>query len=77
MNDYTHSGHIHATRRNKETTVEPNYPDDEIFEVLAFVDAIGLLSSFEIARLAGNEDISKNILAKSMEFWQSESSSSF
>ena len=31
MNDYTHSGHIHATRRNKETTVEPNYPDDEIF----------------------------------------------
>jgi hypothetical protein len=33
MNDFTHSGYIHATHRNREATIEPNYSEEEIVEL--------------------------------------------
>lgn len=69
MNDFMHSGHNHAMRRNKDTTIESAYSKQEILEVLGFANAIGLLSAFEIARLAESEKLVEDILAKSMEFW--------
>jgi hypothetical protein len=69
MNDFTHSGYIHAMHRNQEATIEPNYSEEEILEVMRFANAVGLLSSFEAACLAENNKLAANILAKSREFW--------
>lgn len=68
MNDFTHSGYIHATRRNQEATIEPNYSEDEIVKVIGFANAVGLLSSFEAARLAENHKLADDILAKATAF---------
>jgi hypothetical protein len=70
MNDFTHSGHSHATRRNQEATIEPSYSEKEILEVIGFANAVGLLSFFEAACLTRNHKLAADILAKSREFWE-------
>jgi hypothetical protein len=69
MNDFTHGGYIHATRRNTDTTIEPNYSEDEILEAVGFANAIGLLSAIEVALMAGNEAVANSLLEKAKEFW--------
>lgn len=69
MNDFTHSGYIHATRRNTDTTIESNYSEEEILEVVGFVNAIGLLSLLQVALLAGKQDLANAVLEKAEEFW--------
>ena len=49
MNSYTHSGFFQSVRRNKPDTIEPNYGEDEILEVLGFANSIGMLSALQIA----------------------------
>jgi hypothetical protein len=70
MNDYTHSGYNQAVRRNIDNTIEPNYDEEAILEVLEFANAIGLLSALEVARLANDDKLSEVILKRSMEFWK-------
>lgn len=65
MNSYTHSGFLQSVRRNKTNTIEPNYNTDEIIEILGFANAIGMLSTLQIALLAGNESLAKELLEKS------------
>ena len=69
MNDFTHSGYIHAVHRNKDETIEPNYSAEMVLEALGFANAVGLLAAFEAACLAQDETLVQDILAKSLEFW--------
>ena len=64
MNSFTHSGYSQAVRRNTEDSIEPNYDEQEILEVLQFSSAIALLSCIEIASLANNVDLAYEFLKK-------------
>lgn len=64
MNSYTHSGYFQVVRRNTETTIEPNYTEDEIMEVLNFANAVGLLSAVATALFAENEQLANAVLEK-------------
>ena len=65
MNSYTHSGFFQSVRRLKEETIEANYEEDEILEILGFSDAIGLLTALQIALMASNENLANELLDKS------------
>ena len=65
MNSYTHSGFFQSVRRIKEKTIEPNYDENEILEVLGFSNAIGMLTTLQIALMAGKEDLVKELLERS------------
>jgi len=67
MNSYTHTGFMQVVRRNKTYTIEPNYDEQEIIEVLDFADGTGIMSAVEIAHLAGNEPLSLALLKKAKE----------
>lgn len=64
MNSYTHSGVLQITRRNKEATIEPNYDNDEIIEVLKFAIIVGLLAALAEALMAGSLTLANDILSK-------------
>ena len=64
MCSFTHTGFDQVVRRNKESTIEPNYEEAELLEVLDFSDGIGLMSAVEIAHLANNEALAVSLLDK-------------
>jgi len=65
LNSYTHSGYLQIVRRNKTDTIEPNYDDEEIIDMLGFANAIGMLSALQIALIAGKEKLAMELLEKS------------
>ena len=65
MSSYTHSGFFQSVRRNKDETIEPNYDDDEILEVLGFSDSIGMLTALQIALISGKVELANDLLEKS------------
>lgn len=67
LNSFTHSGFNQVVRRNTDSTIEPNYPDEEIEEAINFTNALGLLSYLEISFLAKKNDLSIEILEKMKE----------
>lgn len=64
MCSFTHTGFDQVVRRNKESTIEPNYEEVELLEVLDFADGIGLMSAVEIAHLANNKALAAALLDK-------------
>ena len=64
MNSYTHSGFFQVARRNKDETIEPNYANGEILEVLEFSDAIGILAAIQLALMSGKEAFAKDLLER-------------
>jgi len=64
MNSFTHSGFNQVVRRNTNSTIEPNYPVEEVEEAINFANAIGLLSYLEISFLAKKNELSIEILKK-------------
>jgi hypothetical protein len=62
MNDFTHGGALQVIRRITSDSITPNYAADEVAEVLTFSGAIGLLSTSEVALLAGRQDIAVELL---------------
>ena len=64
MNSFTHSGFNQVVRRNTNSTIEPNYPAEEIEEAINFTNAIGLLSYLEISFIAKKNELSIEILEK-------------
>jgi len=64
LNSFTHSGFNQVVRRNTDSTIEPNYPEEEIEEAIIFTNALGLLSCLEISFLAKKNDLSIEILEK-------------
>jgi hypothetical protein len=65
MNSYTHSGFFQSVRRLKEETIEANYDEEEIIEILGFSDAIGMLTALQIALMAGNVELANDLLERS------------
>jgi hypothetical protein len=62
MNDFTHGGALQVVRRITADSITPNYAADEIAETITFAGAIGLLSTSEVALLAGRQDIAVQLL---------------
>lgn len=68
MNSYTHSGYLQLVRRNTATTIEANYTEDEVLEVLDAANVIGFWAAVAIADLAGDVALANRILQKGNRF---------
>ena len=68
MNDFTHGGALQVIRRITSDSITPNYPAEEVAEVLNFSGAIGLLSTSEVALLANRQDIATELLEEMKEY---------
>jgi len=64
MNSYTHSGFYQSGRRVKEKTIEANYKEEEIIDLLEFSDAIGMLTALQIALMAGNVELANDLFQR-------------
>jgi len=64
MNSFTHSGFNQVVRRNTNSTIEPNYPVEEVEEAINFANAIGLLSYLGMSFLSKKNELSIEILKK-------------
>ena len=64
MNSYTHSCSSQSVRRNKEDTIDPNYDEDEMLEILGFTNVIGMLTALQIALMASNNELANDLLIK-------------
>ena len=62
MNDFTHGGALQVFRRITSDSITPNYAFEEVTEALNFSGAIGLLSTSEVALLAGCQDLAAELL---------------
>ena len=58
-------GFFQSVRRLKEETIEANYDEVEVIEILGFSDAIGMLTALQIALMAGNVELANDLLEKS------------
>lgn len=65
MNSYTYSGFLQSLRRSKAETLQPNYNEDELINILGFSKAIGMLTAFQISLMAGNVELASELLTKS------------
>lgn len=70
MNSFTHTGFSQVVRRNKEGTIEPNYDEDELIEIVNFAGGFGIMAAVEIAHLANNDVLANALLAKAKEVSQ-------
>jgi len=64
MNSYAHSGFLQSTRRNTESSIKPNYTEEEVLEVINNANMFALLTVMAIAQLAGNKSLMKTVLEK-------------
>ena len=64
MNSYTHTGYHQVVRRQTEISIEANYDDDEILELVNFANAIGYLAAIATCDLANNAELAATILDK-------------
>ncbi len=64
MNSYTHSGFLQVVRRNTESSIQPNYTEDEIIEVINNSNVYALLSATAIASLSGSKNLADAVLEK-------------
>lgn len=68
MNSYTHSGFNQVVSRITESSIEPNYNDEEIRQCLYFASTIGLMSAIEVTLMAKSESMALELLEKIKEF---------
>jgi hypothetical protein len=61
---YTHTGGLHVQRWNTETSIEPNYEEDEIREVLSFAETVASLAVIGVAKLAEDVDTARKVLER-------------
>jgi hypothetical protein len=61
MNSYTHGGMLQLGRRIKGDTIEPNFGPEEVFEVLKASGTFALLALRQIAHLANDDALPKEI----------------
>ena len=67
MNSFTHTGFSQVVRRNKAGTIEPNYDEGELLEIVNFASGFGIMSAVEIAHLANNDVLANALLVKAKE----------
>jgi hypothetical protein len=64
MCSFTHTGIRQVVRRNKDTTLEPDYDEVELLEALDFVNAIALMAAIQISHLAGAHRLASDLMDK-------------
>lgn len=64
MNSFTHTGFRQVVRRSTSTTVDSNYPEEEIVEALRFAPATAFMVAVELAHMARNDSLANELLAK-------------
>ena len=64
MNGYTHGGLHQIARRMKSGNIQPNYESEEVIEVLKMSGFLSLMATLQIALLAENVDLEKEVNAK-------------
>jgi len=69
MNSFTHTGFSQIVRRNNAGSIEPNYDEVELLEIVNFAGGYGIMAAVEIAHLANNELLANALLAKAKEMW--------
>lgn len=57
MSSYTHGGYQQIARRVKGKTIDPNYADEEIIEVLRLSQAFAIMAFIQIVLVAGRRDL--------------------
>lgn len=57
MSSYTHGGYQQIARRVKGKTIDPNYTDEEIIEVLRLSQAFAMMAFIQIVLVAGRRDL--------------------
>lgn len=66
--DYTHTGALQVQRWNKSDSIEPNYSDDEVMEVIRFTRAYALLTAVSFAEaVIKNNELANEFLGKAKE----------
>lgn len=61
MNSYTHGGMLQLGRRIKGGVIEPNFAPEEVIEVLKAAGTFALLALRQIAHLASQDALSKEV----------------
>jgi hypothetical protein len=64
LNSFTHTGFNQVIRRNTDKYIEPNYTDEDIIQIVGFVNLIALLAGVEITFLSGDNELSLEFLEK-------------
>ncbi len=64
MNSFTHTGFRQTVRRNTGTSVDANYPEEEVLQALGFATATAYMGAVEIAHLSGSEALANELLAR-------------
>ena len=64
MSSYTHGGFQQIARRVKGNTIDPNYIDEEIIEVLRLSQAFALMAFIQIVLVAGRRDLEQLAIQK-------------
>lgn len=64
MNSYAHTGFAQVVRRNTEGTIEPNYDEGELLEVIAFSNRFAIMAAIEIAHVVMNNTLADELLDK-------------
>jgi hypothetical protein len=67
MCDYAHTGGLHVQRWNTCESIESNFSEDEILEVIDFSEAISIMSVLGVAELANDDELKLRILSNTME----------
>jgi len=63
LNDFTHSGIGHVSRRTGEDFTGPNYPVAEVVQTLRVTSAMGLIAAIQLCELSGHQDVGRQLLA--------------
>lgn len=64
MSSYTHGGYQQIARRVKGKTIDPNYTDDEIIEVLRLSQTFAMMAFIQIVLVAGRRDLEQAAIQK-------------
>jgi len=62
--NFTHTGYEHIASRYKEGYIQPNHSDEEISDLLNFINILVLLASIETASLAENQKLEEELYLK-------------
>ncbi len=65
LNNYTHSGPAQIARRVSGSSIEPNYTDDFVSDILSFANNYGLLAAGQLASLSNNKSAQQHVLEAS------------
>lgn len=61
---YTHTGIEAVGRQVNGSTIEPNFRDDEVVQILSNADSMAMLAAFQLATIKGSEELKRALIDK-------------